>query len=62
MSDDDDKWWFCLRHNTVEQGSVCANSERMGPYDTREEAENALAHAAERTEAWDSDPRWKDDD
>ena len=36
MSDDDDQWWFCLKHNEVEQGTGCANSERMGPYATRE--------------------------
>jgi hypothetical protein len=33
----------------------------MGPYATQQEAEGAIAHAAERTESWDSDPRWKDD-
>jgi hypothetical protein len=62
MSDDDDQWWFCLKHKAVEHGSECANVERLGPYATREEAEAALATAAERTEAWDNDPRWKDDD
>ena len=41
MSDDDDQWWFCLKHNEVEHGDGCANSERMGPYATREEAEGA---------------------
>jgi hypothetical protein len=46
MSDDDDQWWFCLKHNEVEQGTGCANSERMGPYATREEATAAIAHAA----------------
>ena len=61
MSDDDEQFYFCLQHKTVEQGQSCANSERMGPYATREEAQNSLASAAERTEAWDNDPRWKDD-
>lgn len=61
MSDDDEQWWFCLKHQTVEHGSSCANTERMGPYATRDEAEGALATAAERTEKWDSDPRWNDD-
>ncbi len=32
MSDDNTQWWFCLKHNTVEHGDACANSERMGPY------------------------------
>jgi hypothetical protein len=33
----------------------------MGPYATREEATAAIAHAAERSEQWDNDPRWNDD-
>ena len=61
MSDDDDQWWFCLKHTAVEQGTGCANSERLGPYATREEATAAIAHAAERSEQWDNDPRWNDD-
>lgn len=59
--DDDDKWYYCLHHQTVEQGQSCANSERMGPYPSREEAQAALTTAAGRTEAWDSDPAWNDD-
>ncbi|NHC12511.1 hypothetical protein [Motilibacter deserti] len=55
------EYWYCLRHQSVETEQVCPGSERMGPYATRQEAENALASAAERTEAWDNDPRWNDD-
>jgi hypothetical protein len=58
---DDDQWWYCLRHKTVEQGDGCGNTDRLGPYATPEEASRALEKAAERTEAWDSDPRWNDD-
>ena len=54
-------WYYCLRHNQVEGTEGEPNSERLGPYATREEAERALQTAAERTEAWESDPRWKDD-
>ncbi len=57
----DDQWYYCLTHQKVEQGTVCANTERMGPYASREEAERAIQHAAERTEQWDKDPRWNDD-
>jgi len=39
----------------------CANKDRLGPYATRAEAERALQTAAERNEAWDEDPRWRDD-
>jgi hypothetical protein len=61
MSDDNEQWWFCLKHQTVEHGDSCANSERMGPYASREEAERSLSQAAERTEQWDNDPKWRDD-
>lgn len=56
-----DQWWFCLRHQRVEQGDGCPNNERLGPYATSTEAEGALHRAAERTEAWESDPDWNDD-
>ena len=55
------EYWYCLRHKTVESEQVCPGSERMGPYASRQEAQNALASAAERTQAWDEDPRWNDD-
>jgi hypothetical protein len=59
MTDGD--WYFCLTHLRIEHGAACANAERLGPYATREDAERALQTAAERNEAWDNDPRWKDD-
>ena len=61
MSDEDRQWYYCLNHKTVEQGQSCANSERLGPYATAQEAEAALATAAEKTEAWENDPRWNDE-
>jgi hypothetical protein len=56
-----EQWYYCLKHRTVEQGQVCTANDRLGPYPTREGAEQALSTAAERTERWDNDPRWKDD-
>ena len=61
MSDQDDQWWFCLNHQTVEQGMGCAGTERMGPYASSQEASQALQRAAERTEQWENDPNWNDD-
>ena len=58
----DQQWWYCLRHKTVEDTSGCRNADRMGPYASREEAASAIAGAAERTEAWETDPAWNDDD
>jgi hypothetical protein len=37
-----------MRHNTVEPKEGCAERHRLGPYDTREEAEHALQSVAER--------------
>ena len=62
MSDDDDAVVLLPQAQDGGAGDWPApNTERMGPYATREEAEGAIAHAAERTEDWDNDPRWKDD-
>lgn len=47
-------WWFNLRTQSVEQGPGDPNSERMGPYATRAEAEGALERAKARNEAWDA--------
>ena len=38
----EDLWWYNLRTQKVEQGPGDPNSERMGPYATRAEAESAL--------------------
>ncbi len=55
-------WFYCLKHRTVEPVGGCAERHRLGPYDTREEAEHAVASVAEREEqitaedrAWEAD-------
>jgi hypothetical protein len=55
------RWWYCLKHQTVEGDTGCANVDRMGPYGSRDEAARAMETAAAKTEAWDHDPRWNDD-
>ncbi|KWX00206.1 hypothetical protein TH66_15080 [Carbonactinospora thermoautotrophica] len=54
-------WYYCLIHLRVEEGPGCRNDMRLGPYETRDAAEHALQRAAERSAAWENDPRWKDD-
>ena len=55
-------WYFCLKCHQVEQADEGhPNADRLGPYETRDEAERALQIAADRTEAWDTDPEWNDD-
>jgi hypothetical protein len=55
------KWYWCLEHKAVEGPDGCAPSDRLGPYDSREEASRALEKVAERNAAWDNDPNWSDD-
>jgi hypothetical protein len=52
--DGEQRWWFCLRHKTVEPDAGCPGKERLGPYKTREEASRALETARRRTEEWDA--------
>lgn len=54
-------WFYCLKDHAVETRDGCAERHRLGPYDTREEAEHALETAEQRNEDWDNDPDWNDD-
>ena len=58
----DGEWYYCLLHRTVEPYGGCRADDRLGPYPTRAEAENALTHVAERNEEWETDPRFTDPD
>jgi len=54
-------WYFCLKHHTVETRDGCAERHRLGPYDTRAEAEHALQKVAERNEQEDAaDADWRE--
>lgn len=47
-------FWYCVKHHRVEQGEdVCPPIDRLGPYATRDEAEQALATAERRNQEWD---------
>lgn len=53
--DNEDGWWYCLKHHAVEPyDSDCAGKDRLGPYRTREEAANALETVRRRNERWDA--------
>jgi hypothetical protein len=58
-----DRYWFCVKHHRVEGpgGEVCPPIDRLGPYDTEDEAANALEKAKQRNEEWDNDPEWIDE-
>ena len=53
MTDEGPPFYYCLRHHKVEGPVGCRAQDRLGPYDTREEAENALQKVKERNAAWD---------
>ncbi|WP_037058200.1 hypothetical protein [Pseudonocardia asaccharolytica] len=58
-----EKWYYCLKHHTVEPQQGCRAEDRLGPYPDRETAARALEIARERTEAADRyDREWDEDD
>lgn len=54
------EWFYCLAHHTVEEGPECPAKDRLGPYSSRAEAEQAMDTARERNERWENDPRWNE--
>lgn len=60
---DSSGWFYCLTHQTVEQGKGCKGPDRMGPYPDEATAARALEIARERTRAADeADRRYRGDD
>ncbi len=54
-------FYWSLKSHRVEGPDGDPNDHRLGPYDTRAEAEQAIARTRERTEAWDEeDRRWRE--
>jgi len=56
-----ERYYWCLSHQRVEsEADMCAGRDRLGPYDSAAEAEQALAKVQQRNEAWDAeDERWE---
>lgn len=54
-SDDAPQYFFNTQTGQVEVGRSSPWDQRMGPYVTRAEAEQALRTAQSRTEAWDEE-------
>jgi hypothetical protein len=52
---DQDQYWWCIKHNVVEQGPGCQGQDRLGPFASYAEASGALELARERTRKWDAD-------
>ena len=57
------RFWYCVKHQRVETDeNMCPPIDRLGPYETQAEAEQALATAERRNEEWDEEDRDWDDD
>lgn len=60
---DDDKWWLRVADGKVIRASEAKASERLGPYDTPEEAAGGLAALHEREERLELEDReWRGED
>jgi hypothetical protein len=56
------RWWWCVKHQTVEPDSgPCADTDRLGPYATVEEASSALRQVQERNARYDAEDKAWDD-
>ena len=63
MTDPEEQWWYDLTTKQVVRGRKLGKAvDRLGPYASREEAEQAMERVAERNEEWEHDPKWNDDE
>ncbi|GAB3698438.1 SPOR domain-containing protein [Mariniluteicoccus flavus] len=57
----ENEYYYCMDHKTVEPWDGCRSGNRLGPYNSRDEAQQALSTVEQRNEQWDNDPKWNDD-
>ena len=55
LGDAQGEWYYCFKHNKVEKRDECRHMDRMGPYPTRQDAENWRDRVAARNKAWGDD-------
>ena len=58
---DQPKWYYCLKHHRVEPWDGCKAADRLGPYDTPEDAARALERVRERNKAWEANSSLDDE-
>lgn len=58
---DDDKYWYNTATGAVEHGMLSPSTDRVGPFDTAEEAAAAPQLLQERARRWAEDDRHEDD-
>lgn len=52
IDDPAETYWFNTRTGVVEEGRQSLAQYRLGPFETREEAQRALETVAERSRKW----------
>jgi hypothetical protein len=55
LGDASGEWYYCFKHEKVEQRDECHQMDRMGPYPTRQDAEHWRERVAARNRAWDDE-------
>ena len=55
------EWWFNTKTNQVEDGPQSLAADRIGPFETREEAARAYEIVGERSRAWAAEDASEDD-
>lgn len=53
----DQQWWYNLTTGEVEQGMVSTSYDRVGPFETKDQAQHALEKLAENNRAWEEAER-----
>ena len=54
------KYWFNIRTKQVEHGLKSSSEDRIGPFESAAEAENAEAIVKARSQAWEEQEREED--
>lgn len=52
-----EKFWYNIRTAAVEKGMVSPGVDRVGPFETAEQAASALELLRERSAAWEEEER-----
>jgi hypothetical protein len=55
------QWWYNWKTTEVEHGPLSLGSDRYGPYASEAEAQQALAKAQQRADAWAAEEENADD-
>lgn len=56
-------WYYCLKHQRVEEEGQCRATDRLGPYPDPETAARALELVHEREERLEAEDRaWRGED